>query len=566
MPLSLLRLLALLGLALMVGCTSSPEPADLVLRNGTIYTLDPAQPQAEAVAVRDGKIIFVGGTEAATAYVSSATEVIDLEGRTMTPGLIEGHAHFMGLGQFKRNLDLTQVKSYAEMVEKVAAAARQTPPGQWILGRGWHQSKWETQPEPMVLGYQTHQALSAVSPDNPVFLKHASGHAAFVNAKAMEMAGIGPGAEWDGDEGEIIVDAQGNPTGVLTERAESLVTRLIPEDDPDELYLDFRTAMETCLENGITGFHDAGIGQQTIDLYQKAVKDGEMHLRMYAMLSGRDTALLADWYPRGPLIGDWLTIRSIKLYGDGALGSRGAWLLEPYSDRPGHVGNPITPTEVVQAVGERGLQTGFQVCTHAIGDRSNREVLDAYEAAFEAYPEQAKNARFRVEHAQHLDPEDIPRFAKLGVIPAMQAIHMSSDRPWAIDRLGKKRIVDGAYVWHTLIESGAHIVNGTDAPVEPVDPIACFFASVTRQTLSGEPPQGYEPQQKMTRKQALKSYTLWAAEGAFQEEYKGSIQVGKWADFTVFSQDLMQVPEEDILATRVTMTIVGGEVKYEREE
>lgn len=551
-------------LFLGAACSEHPEPADLVLHNGTIYTMNEAQPKVQAVAIRGDRIVFAGTNEAATSYISSATKVVNLEGKTVTPGLIEGHAHFMGLGQFKRNLDLKEAGTYQELVDMVANAVEETPPGQWILGRGWHQSKWDPQPEVMVTGYQTHDLLSGISPDHPVFLRHASGHAAFVNAKAMEMAGIKVGAKFEGEEGEIIVDAQGNPTGILTERAAALVSKLIPDDDPDQLYLDFRTAMETCLENGITGFHDAGINSRTIELYQKAVEEGEMDIRIYAMLSGSDTTLLDNWYERGPLIGDWLTIRSIKLYGDGALGSRGAWLLEPYSDRPGHVGNPITPSNVIEAVGKAGLEHGFQVCTHAIGDRSNQEVLDAYEAAYGAFPEAAKDARFRIEHAQHLDPEDIPRFSELGIIPAMQAIHMSSDRPWAIDRLGQKRIDEGAYMWQALLESGATIVNGTDAPVEPIDPIACFYASVTRRTLSGDPPGGFEPAQKMTREQALASYTTGPAYGSFLEERKGSIEVGKWADLTVFSQDLMAVPDDEILNTEVVMTIVGGKVRYSR--
>lgn len=287
------------------------------------------------------------------------------------------------------------------------------------------------------------------------------------------------------------------------------------------------------------------------------------------MLNGRNDSLLNVYYEKGPEIGlydDFLTVRSIKLYADGALGSRGAWLLEEYTDAPGVHGHNVTPMEDIRRVTFEGLQNGFQICTHAIGDRANREVLDIYEAAFEEYPDKAEDHRFRVEHAQHFALEDIPRFAELDVIASVQAIHMSSDRPWAIDRLGEKRIVDGAYVWQKLIESGAVVINGTDAPVEPVSAIASFYASVTRLTLKGTPAGGYEPGQKMTREQALKTYTLWGAYGAFEEDIKGSIEVGKLADFTVYNQDLMTVPDDQLLDTQIDMTIVGGKVMFERSE
>jgi predicted amidohydrolase YtcJ len=287
---------------------------------------------------------------------------------------------------------------------------------------------------------------------------------------------------------------------------------------------------------------------------------------MYAMLSGSDQALLDSYYKNGPEIGlgnDFLTIRSIKLYSDGALGSRGAWLLEEYSDMPGEFGHSTTPVKDILEVCQDALKYGFQVCTHAIGDRANQEVLNKYEEAFSVTDKNSKSFRFRIEHAQHIHPNDIPRFGQLGVIPAMQAIHMSSDRPWAIDRLGKKRIVEGAYVWQSLLQSGSTIVNGTDAPVEPVDPLACFYASVSRRTLKGQPPGGYEPKQKMTRVQALKSYTIDAAYGAFEEKIKGSVEVGKYADFTVLDMDIMKIPENQILETKVLMTIVNGEVVFD---
>ena len=324
-------------------------------------------------------------------------------------------------------------------------------------------------------------------------------------------------------------------------------------------------AIDECLSNGITSFHDAGVDLETIDLYKKNIRDGKLKVRIYAMLSGSDQKLLNQYFEQGPEIGlgdDFLTIRSIKLYSDGALGSRGAWLLEPYSDMPGETGHSTTSVAETSDVCKRAIEYGFQVCTHAIGDRANQEVLDIYEKTFNLSDLESEAYRFRIEHAQHLHTDDIARFGQMGVIPAMQAIHMSSDRPWAIDRLGKTRIEDGAYVWQKLLKSGAKVINGTDAPVEPLNPIECFYASVSRKTLDGHPPEGFESAQKMTREQALRSYTIDAAYGAFEEDIKGSIEVGKYADFTVFSQDLMKVSEEEILSTTVLMTIVDGKIEY----
>jgi hypothetical protein len=323
-------------------------------------------------------------------------------------------------------------------------------------------------------------------------------------------------------------------------------------------------ATRNCLKEGITSFHDAGVGIPAIDLYRRMIGNEEARIRLYAMLDGSDNDLMDQYFNSGPEIDStehMLTIRAIKLYMDGALGSRGAWLLEPYSDRPDYPGQAVVSTGFIREIAERAVKSGFQVCTHAIGDRANRETLDIYEAVFRQYKERM-NSRFRIEHAQHIDPADIPRFAALGVLPAMQAIHMSSDRPWAIDRLGEKRIQEGAYVWQDLLSTGARIINGTDVPVEPISPVACFYASVTRKTLQGTPPGGYEPKQKMSREQALRSYTLDAAYGAFEEDIKGSIEPGKLADFTVFSQDIMSVPEELIPDTKVVMTLIGGQVVY----
>ena len=550
------------------------DPCDILIINGNIYTVDENNAKAEAIGVKDGKITFVGTSAEAQKHQGPETQVLDLEGKTMTPGLIESHAHFLGIGYKIMNLDLSNTKSYDEIVAMVEEATKTAQPGEWILGRGWHQSKWNGQPEKLVKGFQTHDKLSEVSPDNPVWLRHASGHAAFANAKAMEIAGV-TNIDPEGmdvqevEGGEIIRDELGNPTGIFNETAMGIVGKHVPQQDIESHSKAMELAFEECLRNGLTSFHDAGSDSLAVAAFMKFVEEDRMKMRLYVMLSSRDTSLLNNWYAKGPGIGlgdNFLTIRSIKLYGDGALGSRGAWLLEEYTDRPGHYGHETTPMSYVEKVSNEALEHGFQVCTHAIGDRTNREVLDIYEEAFEAHPKEAEDARFRIEHAQHISAQDIPRFGALGVIPAVQAIHMSSDRPWAIDRLGKERIEEGAYVWQKLLQTGATVINGTDAPVEPVSAIASFYASVSRKTLEGKPEGGYEPSQKMTREQALKSYTLDAAYGAFEEDIKGSIEVGKLADFTVFSQDIMTVEESALLNTEIEYTIVDGKVAYKKGE
>ena len=552
----------LLSALFLFGCTS--EKADMVISNGIIYTMDDFNPLAEAVAIREGKIIAVGSEYAVGTYIGSETKILDLNGKTMVPGLIEGHGHFMGMGYAKMRLDLSTVNNYDELVDMVADAVIEAEPGEWILGRGWHQSKWDPEPVPLVKGFQTHEKLSTVSPDNPVWLTHASGHAAFGNAKAMEIAGVTAETEF-GFGGEIIKDLQGNPTGVFNERAQGLISKHVEFEGEESSQRALELAVKACLENGITSFQDAGSGSSSIQAYRDGLSANALRVRLYVMLSSRDPELLKTWYKKGPEIGtgnDYLTIRSIKLNADGALGSRGAWLLDDYTDRPGHFGMATQSMEYVYEVSRDGLANGFQVNTHAIGDRTNREVLDQYEKVFNAKPGLAQDHRWRIEHAQHIDPLDIPRFGTMGVLPSIQGIHMSSDRPWAIDRLGKKRIVEGAYVWRDLIDSGAILINGTDVPVEPIDPIASFYASTTRQTLKGKPKGGYEPQQKMTRLEALKSYTINAAYGAFEEDIKGSISVGKYADFTVLSQNIITVPDNQILNTKVTHTIVNGVIEY----
>ncbi|WP_339924373.1 amidohydrolase family protein [uncultured Cyclobacterium sp.] len=559
-------------LLITLACTTKTtvEKATLVIKGGKIYTLDPNHPHVDAIAIRDSLIVFAGLEKDLKDYIGSETQIITLSGRIVTPGWIEGHGHFMGLGYGELNLDLTDTKSYDEIVEKVKVAVGNTPPGNWIIGRGWHQSKWTKQPQEVIDGFPSHQTLSAISPHHPVVLFHASGHALFANAKAMEIAGIGPlNQELGGSRaisgGEVIRDSNGNPTGIFNENAMALIYNHIPESSEENNLLAFNLAQDACLRNGITSFHDAGVSSEILALYQEIQTAGQLKIRMYAMLDGNDKDLLKEWYEKGPKLNSWLNVRSIKLSADGALGSRGAWLLEEYSDRPDHYGHETIPMQEVFETAKNGIKYGFQLATHAIGDRANQEVLDQYEKALSEMDALNSDHRFRIEHAQHLHSDDIPRFASLGVIPSMQAIHLSSDRPWAIDRLGEKRITDGAYMWQALLSSGIPVINGTDVPVEPLSPMANFYASVTRKTLEGTPENGYEGNQKMTRMQALKSYTLSPAYGAFEEKTKGSISVGKLADLVVLNQDIMKINEEEILNTKVSMTILNGKIVYQKE-
>ncbi|WNJ16655.1 amidohydrolase [Pontibacter sp. G13] len=543
---------------------SDQAPFDLVFQNGHIYTVNPEQPEAEVVGVVGHEIAFVGSAAEAAARMGSSTKVVDLDGQTLIPGFVESHGHLLNLGRQQQRLQLAKAANFEAVAEQVAEAAAHSQPGEWILGRGWHQDKWDVQPAVKVDGFPTHDLLSEAAPDNPVLLVHASGHAAIANAKAMEIAGIEANQIF-GEGGEIILDEAGNPTGLFVENAESLIADMIPAETRESREEALQLAIEASHEAGVTSFHDAGAADETLDILKDWEESGELSLRVYTMLMGSDTTLLKDWYEAGPKIDPtgYLTIRAIKLWADGALGSRGAWLLSPYTDMPGTSGMATLPMKYVRTVSDDALEHGFQLCVHAIGDRANREVLDQYEAAFAAHP--AQDHRFRIEHAQHLDQADIPRFAEMGVIASVQGIHMASDRPWAIRRLGPKRIIAGAYVWQKLIQSGAVVINGTDVPVEPISPIACFYASVSRKTLLQQPDEGYEADQRMTREQALKSYTLDAAFGAFEEAYKGSLEVGKVADFTVLSQDIMQIEESAILDTEVMMTVVGGDIVFEAE-
>ncbi len=544
------------------------EPADLVLTGGKVVTVDPQCPVAEAVAVRGDRIVAVGSAQQIAPLIGSRTRVIQLDGKLVIPGLIEGHGHFVGLGQSKMILDLTEAKTWDAIVSQVADAARRTPPGAWIIGRGWHQSKWTAPPQGAVEGNPTHDVLSAQVPDHPVLLTHASGHMCIANAKAMQLAGLDERTE-DPDGGEILHDGDGRPTGVLRENALEIVERVYQRQLQQRSAADKQAALETairlatqeCLRSGITTFHDAGNTLAVVDTYQRLADEHQLGIRLWVMLI-EENQVLAGQLDRYRMIGygnHHLTVRAIKRLMDGALGSHGAWLLQPYDDLPASHGLNTISLDELQQTADLAISHDYQLCVHAIGDRANREVLDLYERTFRRHGE-LHDLRWRIEHAQHLDPADIPRFAQLGVIAAMQAIHATSDGPFVVARLGERRAQAGAYAWRSLLDSGAVVTNGTDVPVERLNPLASYYAAVTRQMSNS---LAFFPQQCMTRQEALHSYTLSAAYSAFEEDLKGSLTPGKLADIVVLSQDILTIPAEEIWKTRVEMTIVGGEVRFD---
>lgn len=555
------RFTFLLGMFLILMTSCQEIPPRTLIYNGHIYTAYEKRPMVESMVLEGETIIFAGALEdAATLLNPTATDTIDLKGQTVIPGFVESHGHFMGMGRSAFKLDLRKAKTFEEMVQMIADSAATRPEGSWIVGRGWHQDKWDDSPQ-LVNGQPVHTQISEISPDHPVVLTHASGHSIIANAKAMTLAGVDE-TTTIGENGEIYHFANGLPTGLFAEGAMSLIRMHIPEPSEADEQAALQAAINRCLREGVTSFQDAGANQAEIDRFSALYEAGDLPLRLAVMLSGGDTALLHNWYERGPVIGDQFSVRAIKLYSDGALGSRGAWLLEEYSDRPGHFGNPIIPIEDIGQIAKEGLQHGFQVCTHAIGDRANQEVLNAYQAAFEGAEKKGADVRFRIEHAQHLNQADIPRFAELGVIASMQGIHMSSDRPWAIDRLGRLRIIQGAYMWKALKESGAVVINGTDVPVEPLNPMAGYYSLVTRKTLTGQPEGGYEPDQKLSRLEALTAYTRDGAYGSFREGITGSLLSGMKADFLILSNDITECPEEEIMSTKVLQTWINGQVLY----
>ncbi len=544
---------------LSLGCGPGLEPADLVLRNGKIVTVDDTNPVAQALAVRGNEIVAVGTNDEVDAYRSEMTTVIDLDGQLAIPGFIEGHGHFLGVGNAQMQLRLMDSQNWEEVVSVVAAAVEQAQPGQLIRGRGWHQEKWDPLPEPNVEGFPLHDRLSEVSPDNPVLLTHASGHATFANALAMEMSGITRDTP-NPDGGEILRDSRNNPIGVFRETASRLLSAASADATPPDPRRQAELAVAEALSKGVTSFQDAGSSFETVDLLKNMVDDGGLGIRLWVMLRESNEALAA----RGAdyrMVGygnNHLTVRAIKRSIDGALGSRGAWLLEPYSDSPESTGLNTTTPESISNTAAWAIANDFQLCVHAIGDRANRETLDIFQRVFEANPDKT-DLRWRDEHTQHLHPDDIPRFAELGVIASMQGVHCTSDAPYVVARLGEQRAEEGAYVWKTLLETGAVVSNGTDAPVEDISPLANYYATVSRKLADGSL---FYPDQRLSRLEALQTYTINAAIAAFEEDIKGSLSVGKLADITVLSKDVMTISEDEIPSTEVVYTIVGGKVMY----
>ena len=549
----------------------STRTATLAIVNAHVVTVDSAKPEAEAVAIAGDRILVVGSNADVRRVVGAATKVIDASGRLVVPGFIEGHGHLLGLGETKRQLDLTTARTWDEIVARVAAAARSAARGTWIVGHGWHQEKWDRPPTPAVEGNPVHASLSAASPDNPVLLEHASGHASFVNAVALRLAGI-TNATRNPAGGEIVRDSSGAATGLLREAAQDLAGRAL-ERSRAGLTRDRRAAESRqlvalaaadALSKGITSFHDAGATFEQIDVFRALAREHALPLRVYSMVRWESLARmdsLLDRYRMNGYGDGHLTVRAVKRQIDGALGSNGAWLLEPYADLPRSTGLAIEQPESLQRVAALALKHGYQLATHAIGDRANRETLDVYERATVRVGNRAA-LRWRIEHAQHIAPPDVARFAKLGVIASMQGIHTISDAPWIATKLGVERAERESYLFRSLWDEGVVVTNGTDTPVEDVNPIPSFYGMVSRTAKDG---RVFVPSQRLTRAEALQAYTLNNAYASFSERTLGSLTPGKYADIVVLSKDIMRVPEAEIPSAGVDFTIVGGVVRYARE-
>ncbi|MFN0175208.1 MAG: amidohydrolase [Saprospiraceae bacterium] len=558
----------------IASCAQSPnipisQYPNIIYINGNFFTADSLHPQATAVAITGDRILAVGNDSEIKKLAGKETQIIDLQGAFAMPGFIEGHGHFNGLGESLQNLNLINTKSWAEITGLVAEKAKSAKPGEWIEGRGWHQEKWSETPGATVNGYPYNTELSAISPNNPVILYHASGHGLIANSKAIELAGVSSETS-DPMGGRIVRDARGRITGVFEENAMGLIEKpfytwknIRSEAERNAAFeKTTQLAAAECLAKGITSFQDAGSNFWEIAQYRRLAEADQLPLRLWVMASqptAHDIPKLDD-FPQIGLGNHHFTCRSVKCYFDGALGSYGAWLLAPYDDKPGFVGQNTTPLDTIARMAQACRQYGLQLCVHAIGDRANREVLNVVEKELGAKNEQ----RWRIEHSQHIDPQDIPRFAQLGVVASMQAIHCTSDAPFVVKRLGAERARTGAYAWRSVLDSGAHLANGTDTPVEDVNPLPCLYASVTRKRVD----TGLEffPEQKMTREEALLSYTIWNAWAAFEEKEKGSLTPGKLADIVVLSKDLLRCAPEEILEAKVLKTVVGGKVKFDGEK
>lgn len=551
------------------GQGESPAPlADLVLRNGNVITVDKQVPNAEAIAVVGDRIVAVGSNETIAEWIGESTEVVDVIGQTVIPGFIEGHGHFMSFGNSLMNLDFRYAKSFDEIVALVANASRSTPVGEWIIGRGWHQDKWRTKPEKTVEGLPLHDALSAVTPKHPVMLIHTSGHGIFVNQKAMNLVELDESTE-PPEGGEIVRDEYGRATGMMRESAQDVFRTAYAhhqaQRSPEIIEADMRRmatlAGEEALRHGITSFQDLGTYFHEVDLLKVMAAEGKLPVRRYMAFE----ELVADMKDRlvdYRMVGfgnNFLTVRTIgEKVLDGALGTHGGWLLEPYADLPRSHGLNVNSIEEIEESARLAMEHDYQLAIQGIGDRAVRELFNIYEAEFAKHPDK-KDLRWRIEHAQVIHPDDVPRFAANGVIPAVQGIFACSDGPWVEDRLGSARTNERGYIFNSLVESGAVPTNGTDPPVDEISPIGSFYCSVTRILPDGSV---FQRDEVYSRELALYSYTMGNAFAAFEEDIKGSLTVGKLADITVLSQDLLTVPDDKIMDTEIVMTIVGGRTRY----
>jgi len=551
---------------LLISCDAADDvssgTADLVLLDGRIVTVDDDQPEAEAIAVAGNEILAVGSTDDIRSYVGNDTEVIELNGRLVLPGFIEGHAHFLGLGEMQLQLNLRDVANWREIVAMVEEAAAEAEAGEVIMGRGWHQEDWDEQPEPAVDDLPVHDALSAAAPDHPVVLTHASGHMRFANAEAMRLAGITTDTP-DPEGGEIVRDADGNATGVFRQNAQGLLSPATERWNPDVAEM-AELAAQDALAKGITTIHDAGTPFSRLAELRDIAEAGDLDVRLWMMARDSNENLrenLADF--RVTRLGDdRLTIGGVKKAIDGALGTHGAWMLEPYADRDAHAGFNTTSMDELEEAARLALAHDYQMAIHAIGDRGNRETLDLYARLFDEEGVDGADRRWRIEHAQHLHPDDIDRFAALGVTASMQGIHATSDGPWVPQRVGEERAREGAYVWRSLLDSGALVTNGTDAPVEDIDPIQSYYATVTRHMADST---NFFEEQALTREEALRTYTINNAVAVFEDDIKGSLTPGKLADLVVLSDDILTIDAPDIPNAQVDLTILGGAVVYERD-
>jgi predicted amidohydrolase YtcJ len=535
----------------------SVEAAETVFYNGLIYTMNEDQPVAEAVTVGGGRILFVGSSDEAQAAADPGAVKIDLNGLTVIPGLVDAHAHFVGYATSRAALDLNGTVSIGQVRDRLEIRAAATHRGRWITGRGWDQNDWD------IKDFPDRSDIDPVSQENPVLLTRVCGHAAIANSLALEAAGIGRGTP-DPDGGKIERDASGEPTGILLDEAISLVRNVVPAHTPEEKKKLMMSAAHACLAAGLTGTHEMGIGSETAGIYRELYEAGELPFRITAYYDG-DAEDLDSVLAAGPVedfAAGMFSLAGVKFYGDGSLGARSAAMLEDYSDDPGNRGIIVTDPDVLYKKVLACHRAGFQVATHAIGDRANRVVLDIYQKVLDEEP--GSGLRHRIEHAQILSPGDIGRFATLGVIPSMQFTHCTSDMPWAGDRVGDSRL-EGAYAWRSLMNAGSRIPGGSDYPVESIDPLLGIYAAVTRQDLQGNPAGGWMPDQRLTIEEAVRAFTIDAAWAVGQDKERGSIEKGKLADLTILGADIMKIDPGEIPGTEIIATIVGGRMEYRAE-